>query len=299
MGRLEVSQGILNTRNRQEFHGGRGQGRGGRERQIEEFDEEPFGGDFEEGMDETFAVQERAGHGRYRREETDDHLSNIKINIPPFMGKSDLEAYLEWEEKMEMIFDCHNYSEAKKVKLAAMEFGRYTLQWWTNEQNTRRRVGDDLITTWRQMKGAMRKRFVPSHYHRLLHQRLQSLSQGHGFVEDYYKEMEMLMMRLNLNEDREATMERFLGGLNREIANQLELQQYVELEEMLHVVIKLEHQFKRRGVRSWFEVFPTVEGPILVAGGTIPSMKASQSRKSKKKVQIGQGRRLEPNLSKH
>ena len=109
-----------------------------------------------------------------------------------------------------------------------------------------------MITTWRQMKGAIRKRFVPSHYHRLLHQRLQSLSQGSRSVEDYYKEMKMLMMRLSMNEDREATMARFLGGLNREIANQLELQQYVELEEMLHVAIKLEHQFKRRGVGSQF-----------------------------------------------
>ena len=56
------------------------------------------------------------------------------------------------------------------------------------------------------------------------------------------------MMRLSMNEDREATMARFLGGLNREIANQLKLQQYVELEEMLHVAIKLENQFKKRGV---------------------------------------------------
>ena len=52
------------------------------------------------------------------------------------MCKSDPEAYLEWMEYMEMIFDCHNYFEAKKVKLVALEFGRYALQWWTNEQST-------------------------------------------------------------------------------------------------------------------------------------------------------------------
>ena len=69
------------------------------------------------------------------------------------------------------------------------------------------------------MKGAMRKQFVPSHYHRLLHQRLQSLSRESRSMEDYYKEMEMLMMRLNMNEGREATMATFLGGLNRDIAN--------------------------------------------------------------------------------
>ena len=95
MGRLEASQGRLNTRNRQEFHGGRG----GRERPREEFDEEPLDGDFEEGMDETFAVQDRAGHGRYRREDTDEDLGNIKVNIPPFMRKSDPEAYWSGKKK--------------------------------------------------------------------------------------------------------------------------------------------------------------------------------------------------------
>ena len=87
MDKLETSQGVPNTRLRHELHGGRGRGRGGRERPREEFDEEPFGGDFEEGMDEAYAVQERAGRGRYRREEIEDDLSHIKINIPPFMGK--------------------------------------------------------------------------------------------------------------------------------------------------------------------------------------------------------------------
>ena len=71
-------------------------------------------------------------------------------------------------------------------------------------------------------------------------------------MEDYYKKMEMLMMRLGMNEDREATMARFLGGLNREIANQLELQQYVELEEMFHVAIKIKNQLKRKDTSTRF-----------------------------------------------
>ena len=93
MDRLETSQGVPNTRLRHDLHGGRGRGRGGRERPREEFEEEQFGGDLDEGMDETFDVQERIGHGRNRREETDDDLSHIKISIPPFMGKSDPEAW--------------------------------------------------------------------------------------------------------------------------------------------------------------------------------------------------------------
>jgi hypothetical protein len=40
------------------------------------------------------------------------------MKIPSFQGRTDPKAYLEWEKKIELIFDCHNYSEEKKVKLA-------------------------------------------------------------------------------------------------------------------------------------------------------------------------------------
>lgn len=42
-------------------------------------------------------------------------------------------------------------------------------------------------------------------------------------MEDYHKEMEVAMIRANVKEDREATMARFLSGLNRNIANVIEL----------------------------------------------------------------------------
>uniref|UniRef100_A0A2N9ETU2 Retrotransposon gag domain-containing protein n=1 Tax=Fagus sylvatica TaxID=28930 RepID=A0A2N9ETU2_FAGSY len=68
---------------------------------------------------------------------------------------------------------------------------------------------------------------------------------GRGFrtglrwsVDDYYKEMEIALIRANVEEDREATMARFLNGLNRDIANVVELQHYVELEDMVHMAIK-------------------------------------------------------------
>ena len=55
------------------------------------------------------------------------------------------------------------------------------------------------------------------------------------------------MIRANVEEDREATMARFLNGHNREIADKVELQHYVEIEEMVHKAIKIEQQLKRRG----------------------------------------------------
>ena len=43
-------------------------------------------------------------------------------------------------------------------------------------------------------------------------------------MEDYYKGMEIAMIRENVEEDREATMARFLVGLNQKIVNSVELQ---------------------------------------------------------------------------
>jgi hypothetical protein len=52
--------------------------------------------------------------------------------------------------------------------------------------------------------------------------------------------MEIAMVPTNVVEDREATMARFLNGLNQDIANVVELQYYVELEHMVHMAMNVE-----------------------------------------------------------
>ena len=47
----------------------------------------------------------------------------------------------------------------------------------------------------------------------------------------------MPIIRANVNEDEEVTMTRFLNGLNTDIANVVELQSYVELEECCDVAV--------------------------------------------------------------
>ena len=51
----------------------------------------------------------------YRRfDRRDGSLNNIKMKIPSFQGRNDHEIYLEWEKKMEFIFDYHNYLDGKR-----------------------------------------------------------------------------------------------------------------------------------------------------------------------------------------
>ncbi|KAL4346499.1 hypothetical protein GQ457_17G008620 [Hibiscus cannabinus] len=202
----------------------------------------------ENGSDYTPNQRQNPRQGRVQQ--VDDNLTNIKIVIPSFQGRTDPDAYLAWESKVEHVFECYNYSEQKKVRLAAMEFIDYALLWWDQLLISRRRTGEGPVRDWAEMKRIMRRRFVPSHYHRDLFQKLQGLKQGSRSVEDYFKEMEMAMMCANIVEDREAMMARFLNGLNTDIANVVELQHYVELDEMVHVEIKVERQQRRKTTSS-------------------------------------------------
>ena len=68
-------------------------------------------------------------------------------------------------------------------------------------------------------------------------------------VDEHHKEMEITMIRANVDEDREATMARFLSGLNKNIADLVELQHYVEIEDMVNVAMKIKRQLKRKGTR--------------------------------------------------
>jgi hypothetical protein len=36
-------------------------------------------------------------------------------------------VYLEWEKKIKLLFNCHNYSKGKKVKLIVIELMDYAI----------------------------------------------------------------------------------------------------------------------------------------------------------------------------
>ncbi|KAJ4713019.1 Transposon Ty3-I Gag-Pol polyprotein [Melia azedarach] len=141
----------------------------------------------------------------------DSNLGSIKMKIPIFQGKNDLELYLGGKE--------------------------------------RRRNKERPLQSWEEMKLVMCKRFIPIRYYRDLHRKLQGLVQGYMSVKDYCKKMEIAMIRANIEEDREATMARFISGLNKEIADVVDLQHYVEMEELLHKSIKVEKQLKSKEFR--------------------------------------------------
>ncbi|XP_020961117.1 LOW QUALITY PROTEIN: uncharacterized protein LOC107646376 [Arachis ipaensis] len=194
-----------------------------------------------------------------RHKSQDSNINTIKMQIPPFKGRNDPEVYFEWERKVERIFACHNYSEAKKVHLAAVAFSDYALLWWDELVKTRRQNDDHPIESWDLMKRLMKKRFVPSYYYREVHQKLHRLTQGSKSVEDYHKKMDMLMITADIEENTKVTMARFVGDLNRAIADVMELHHYVEMEDLVSMAMKVERQQQRRAPRELSHANPKWE----------------------------------------
>ena len=114
-----------------------------------------YGGDTE---------QEDGDHcGRARRvvrRPSNDSFAKIKFKIPPFNGKYDPAAYLDWELEVEQKFSCHDIPATSQVKAAISEFTDFDLIWW---REYKQKLPTATPTTWTQLKAATRHRFVPSY----------------------------------------------------------------------------------------------------------------------------------------
>jgi hypothetical protein len=59
--------------------------------------------------------------------------------------------------------------------------------------------------------------------------------------------MKLAMIRANVEEDREATMARFMNDFNHDITYIMELYHYMKLGEMVYMAVKMEKQLKQNG----------------------------------------------------
>jgi hypothetical protein len=91
-----------------------------------------------------------------------DSFAKLPFTIPPYNGKYDPAAYLDWELAVEHKFSCHALLASSQVKAAISTFTDLALHWWCYEQQN----PITTPTTWDQLKAAMRRIFVPSYYAR-------------------------------------------------------------------------------------------------------------------------------------
>ena len=115
---------------------GRGQGNGAADEMIDP---------------NTFRLHRNDNFQRHRNvnnnQPNEEKFGKLKFSMPKFEGTSDPDAYLTWELKVEKIFRVHNYSEEKKVHMAALDFEGYALIWWEQIQNQREENGEFPMAT--------------------------------------------------------------------------------------------------------------------------------------------------------
>ena len=205
-----------------------------------------------------------------QRREKDRRPQEVNISLPYFHGKDNVEAYLDWEMKVEQLFACHHISEERKVPLATLSFQGYALYWWTSLVKERRIHEDPPVEYWNDLKSALRKRHIPSYYERELMDKLQRLRQGSMSVEEYRQQMELLLLRAGLREEERTSIARFLSGLNMEVRDKVELLPYRDLDELVQLCIRVEQQLKRKpSSKSYgFHSYPRKDQAQGILGAT-------------------------------
>jgi hypothetical protein len=91
----------------------------------------------------------------------------------------------------------------------------------------------------------MKRHFVPSSYERDLMNHLQTLRQGKRSVDEYFKEMELLLVQTGTRESMESKMARFLGGLNEEIVGFVEMFPYHTLQDLVDQAMRTERKIQQ------------------------------------------------------
>lgn len=103
----------------------------------------------------------------------------------------------------------------------------------------------------------MKHRFLPYNYARTIYQRLQNLHQGNLTVGEYATEFFILLTQNEINENDEQSVSQFIGGLQPQFQNSLNLFDLITVSEAHQRALLIERQ-------NWTDFVPWKQptGPI-------------------------------------
>ena len=163
--------------------------------------------------------------------------------MPTFQGTEAVEDYLAWELKVDKLFRMNRYSDQRKLDLAVAALDGYAAAWWERCVQQRMEFHEPRVATWDELKRQMRARFVPHNYKRSLYEKLVGLKQGSKTVDEYYKEMETIIIHADVRETQEQTMACFNAGLNYySIKRIVSHHSYSTMVELMHQAREAEKQ---------------------------------------------------------
>ena len=123
-----------------------------------------------------------------------------KPEVTVFDGSLDPKKYMDWEVGLQEYFEWFQLPENRRVQFAQMKLAGQARIYWRNLLATAERRHEPPITTWEEMKGRLRSKFVPACYRPMIIDEWQHLRQGDGTVRDYIARFDDLMIRCNIDE---------------------------------------------------------------------------------------------------
>ena len=117
-----------------------------------------------------------------------------KPEVTVFNGSLDPKKYMDWEVGLEEYFDWYQLPEDRRIQFSQMKLTRQARIYWRNLQATTEHWCEATITTWAEMKGRLREKFVPACYRPMIIDEWQHLQQGNGSVADYIAKFDDLMI---------------------------------------------------------------------------------------------------------
>ena len=189
----------------------------------------------EQGNMWNFNDEARAGRNNRRIEARrgEYHDYKMKIDLPMYDGKRNIEAFLDWIKSTENFFNYMDTPERKKVHLVALKLRAGASAWWDQLEINRQRCGKQPVRSWEKMKKLLKARFLPPNYEQTLYNQYQNCRQGVRTVAEYIEEFHRLSARTNLSENEQHQVARFVGGLRFDIKEKVRLQPFRFLSEAI------------------------------------------------------------------
>ena len=104
----------------------------------------------EQGNMWNFNDEARAGRNNQRIEARrgEYHDYKMKIDLPMYDGKRNIEAFLDWIKSTENFFNYMDTPERKKVHLVALKLRAGASAWWDQLEINRQRCGKQPVRSW-------------------------------------------------------------------------------------------------------------------------------------------------------
>ena len=144
--------------------------------------------------------------------------------------------------------------EGRRIQFMQMNMVGQARIYWRNLKATAERRRETALTTWAEMKGRLREKYIPACYRPMIIDEWQHLQQGDGIVVEYIARFDDLMIRCNIDEELVATLARFRDGLRPEYQLELVLHEVTTLEKAYRYTTNMElySSHAQRAGYTWF-----------------------------------------------